>query len=558
MNVSGSGRADQTGSTYQVYGAEQTSAQILARYKELLNILLKISAKKEDLTPPDDKNFEEALKELLDLKNAKPCKLEYSMVTDLDKFLLFLGEAGLNTDKDPLIVDISILNKVRNFKMIITDKDGNVTGQIDIIKALLVALPEKERGYAIKNLGDLLIDIAGLTEAAYNKKIAELEKSLTITTKILKDLGVIKGIANQTTVESFGGKWTWPITQLSDIPKEVQDALMNAVPPIIVGYEKKVINAETGETVDVPVYIYKTNADGSPILDEKGNKIFLQPNDSFINDKGQVVTLTEWINDNKEIYLKASSGTTWTWTWPITNKGDIPKAVQDALMKDPPIIIGYGKDGKPVYAYTLDKDGNKVLNTASFPNNKGGTSSIFTWIEDNKEDYLKMSVEAFKNPPVSIPAPKEDAIYQLLTARDDLIAQLKALKAAGGDSSQIEALEKILAKIDKEFPRDKFPEGCAKDYRIETKDEEGNVTYTYKYPEGADKAIKAWIQLGIDGDSILEDIDIAVQTNSNLSSEMSDKMKEENQKLTQIFDVLSQIAKSWDRIIMGMAQKVKG
>lgn len=240
-------------------------------------------------------------------------------------------------------------------------------------------------------------------------------------------------------------------------------------------------------------------------------------------------------------------------TWNPSKWSDIPKGLQDILVKD----------------YDITNVGGKNWSAEKF------ASAANT--------YFSQEIGWTANP-----SDAAGTLNKLIAARDSLTEQLAALKAAGADqtdpSGAYKTVETLLKDIEKFFPTTTYPTGTKieMEYTLigyEKFDIMGTIIEDKSKPIYGD----VMVAVGPDGaklplnpsdlttnlakfissgqtknDGISDHINNAISANQNLSTKMTDEMKALNTWFQQLMDVLSAIEDAYNKGTTSYARNIRG
>ena len=209
-----------------------------------------------------------------------------------------------------------------------------------------------------------------------------------------------------------------------------------------------------------------------------------------------------------------------------------------------------------------------LRNNSGLSFNPDGTptdmSKVKDWISKNMETYVKWSSDYFSKAIGVIPDLKPDTVANLLKLRKDLEAQrdalIKALKDSGAYTdpppvgSPLDTINQVLDTL-KEFQG--YPvfdaKGNVTGY-TDTPSVDKNMAYRQQYYLEA--MAKKWIMSGQGQGTTNDLVDKALQANQTFSNQASDELKAQNLQLQTLYDILSQLMHTLDKIIQGEAQKI--
>ena len=220
------------------------------------------------------------------------------------------------------------------------------------------------------------------------------------------------------------------------------------------------------------------------------------------------------------------------------------------------------------------------------PNDINNPAAVKKAVTSHQNEYINMSRAYFTDGVHITPNPTNpiQSLKDIISARDDLQAQLEILdkntpRDENGNypsGSAADTIKKTLDDLNAQFPPDIYNSSA-----FEPPAHNGSITYnaeTNKFsiqcekyrkqdPKTGKISIETTKDLGNPVNQLINDgqnkdkpiakhISDAITANQNLSSKMSDELREENTNLKQWFDTLSQIADTLNKIMLGAAQKI--
>ncbi len=505
----------------QVPTSDYVTEKDLARYCELMDAIAALLSKSQP-TDQDAAQLNDLCKELQSMQR----KGVTPQLNDMINLLFtFMQGAGADPNTGDFLITPSAIQALGG----LTAEQTKITingQQLTLVEALQAASDPNFDPTATVKLGDMLLDLSNSVFADYDATLKELQEQIEISKTAINNLKALQDILNMVTLPDQPDINVLNPTSWNQIPPDVQKILKEKFPEYF--------------TVDPSV--------------SKGDL------DKLIKEAESGANYYQYLTDKQKKQLEMY------YTSP-DQKGNLPINASKYDKKNPP-----GKITFDILPKELRKDFEATIKTAVTPRTSEPSdfAAIQKWIKSNPNEYAGYIEDYYKEGISFVPTPKPDSITatnDLLKARDNLKEQFDKLDAMAKDpnvtppvstdtGSAYATLKKVLEDIETYLPSSTYPYGSTltqtgTDYSVVT----ANGVSTPITAAQVNKDICAYISAGHDTtSSINQGIDNAVTANQNLSQTVSDQIKAENMNFQTMYDILSQVMKMLNDIIMSSSK----